>query len=76
MMVTEAQNRDKKSAPPDGWRAQYVIVTGTGGLLLRERARHPITYLRRGSGNRLDLVYYIEKCNNPALAHVIDTKSE
>lgn len=75
MMVTEAQNRDKKSTPPDGWRAPYVIVAGTSGLLLRERARHPITYLRRGSDNRLDLIYYLEKCINPALARVIDTKS-
>ena len=59
------------AVPPYNWRVPYVVVCGVPNAQLRNLVCSPEEVLRRGSELRLNYVYYMTKCINPALDRVL-----
>lgn len=57
--------------PPYNWRVPYVVVCGVPNAQLKNLVCSPEETLRRGSELRLNYVYYMTKCINPALDRVL-----
>lgn len=58
------------AVPPHNWRVPYVVVNGTISSALKNLVYSPEELLRRGTALRLNYVYYMTKCINPALDRV------
>lgn len=71
IVATKAVLLDEMAVPPYNWRVPYVVVHGVPQALLKELVYDPKEVLRRGSNLRLNYVYYITKCINPALDRVL-----
>jgi hypothetical protein len=71
IVATKAVLVDEMAVPPYNWRVPYVVVHGVPQALLKELVYDPRDVLRRGSNLRLNYVYYITKCINPALDRVL-----
>lgn len=63
--------RDPMSKPTHRWRVPYVIVCGSAHSRLVDLAVNPPELLVRGSSLKVNSVYYITKCVNPALDRVL-----
>ena len=70
-MACKAVLRDEMAVPPHGWRVPYVVVNGPPGAQLRHLVRTPEEVLKRGSELRVNYLYYMSKCINPALDRVL-----
>ena len=56
--------------PPYKWKMPYVVVCGAGSRLI-DLVATPEGLLRRGSGLKVNVEYYLTKCINPALQRVL-----
>ena len=62
--------KDPMAEPPYRWRVPYVVVYGPPKTLLRDLVVTPEEVLCRNSQLRINHLYYITKCINPALDRV------
>jgi DNA polymerase zeta len=73
VLVMKKTKTDPAYICPYAWRVPYVSVVPPGDVkspLLVDLAKSPEEFLRRGSNYRLNYIYYIMKCLNPALSRV------
>lgn len=71
VVACKAVLHDEMCVPPYNWRVPYVVVCGVPNAQLRSLVCSPEEVLRRGSELRLNYVYYMTKCINPALDRVL-----
>lgn len=73
IVATKAVLSDPMAVPPYNWRVPYVVVHGLPNAPLKHLVFDPQEVLRRGGGTqlRLNFIYYITKCINPALDRVL-----
>ena len=71
VVACKAVLHDEMAVPPYNWRVPYVVVCGVPNAQLRSLVCSPEEVLRRGSELRLNYVYYMTKCINPALDRVL-----
>eukprot|EP01032_Pedospumella_encystans_P008332 gene8332-9904_t len=71
VVACKAVLHDEIAVPPYNWRVPYVVVCGVPNAQLRSLVCSPEEVLRRGSELRLNYVYYMTKCINPALDRVL-----
>lgn len=71
VVACKAVLRDEMAVPPYNWRVPYVVVNGTPNAPLKNLVYAPEDVLRRGSELRLNYIYYMTKCINPALDRVL-----
>jgi DNA polymerase zeta len=71
VVASKAVLRDECAVPPYNWRVPYVVVHGIPNAPLKNLVYTPEEIMRRGSELRLNYVYYMVKCINPALDRVL-----
>ena len=71
VIIQKAVLQDECAIPPYNWRIPYVVVYGPPASTLRSLVYTPEEVLRRGTELRLNYLYYITKCINPALDRVL-----
>jgi hypothetical protein len=71
VVAAKAILRDECAVPPYNWRVPYVVVHGVPNAPLKNLVYAPEEILRRGSELRLNYIYYMTKCINPALDRVL-----
>lgn len=71
IVATKAVLHDEMEVPPYNWRVPYLVVQGLPNAPLKNLVYDPKEILKRGSSLRLNVIYYLTKCINPALDRVL-----
>lgn len=71
IVATKAVLTDEMAVPPYNWRVPYIVVHGLPNAALKNLVFDPCEVMRRGSNLRINFIYYITKCINPALDRVL-----
>jgi len=69
-VASEISKRDKAKAPHIGERIRYVIIAGSKGMALFEKAVDPLLFMEKGWN--IDINYYLEKQIKPPLLRILE----
>ena len=71
VVACKAVLHDECAVPPYNWRVPYVVAYGLPNAPLKNLVFSPEEIMRRGSELRVNYIYYMTKCINPALDRVL-----